>query len=231
MSEGSFQKEILIAPSLLAGDFSRLGEEVTRISSSGADLIHLDVMDGDFVPNLTFGPGVIESIRPFSSIPLEAHLMVWHPDTYLDELKEAGVDRVIVHQESDVHLNRLLRRIRQMGFSAGVALNPSTPAFLLEDVLDLVDLVLVMTVNPGFGGQSYLGEMREKISRVKQMRETRPNLSFRIEVDGGISPVTASEVVLAGADVLVAGTAVFRNPPYEEAIARLRLAADVGMSS
>ncbi|MGL3709920.1 ribulose-phosphate 3-epimerase [Leptospirillum ferriphilum] len=215
----------MIAPSLLAGDFARLGEEVKQISESGADLIHLDIMDGDFVPNLTFGPGVIEAIRPFSNIPLEAHLMVWHPDTYLEELKQAGVDRVIVHQESDVHLNRLLHKIRQMGFSPGVALNPSTPANLLEDVLDLVDLVLVMTVNPGFGGQAFLSSMREKIARVAMMREKRSGLSFRIEVDGGISPVTAQEVVGAGADTLVAGTAIFRTPPYKDAVNRLRMAA------
>ncbi|KGA94693.1 Ribulose-phosphate 3-epimerase [Leptospirillum ferriphilum] len=225
MREGSFGKGILIAPSLLAGDFARLGEEVKQISESGADLIHLDIMDGDFVPNLTFGPGVIEAIRPFSNIPLEAHLMVWHPDTYLEELKQAGVDRVIVHQESDVHLNRLLHKIRQMGFSPGVALNPSTPANLLEDVLDLVDLVLVMTVNPGFGGQAFLSSMREKIARVAMMREKRSGLSFRIEVDGGISPVTAQEVVGAGADTLVAGTAIFRTPPYKDAVNRLRMAA------
>ncbi|AIA31237.1 MAG: Ribulose-phosphate 3-epimerase [Leptospirillum sp. Group II 'C75'] len=225
MREGSFEKGILIAPSLLAGDFARLGEEVKQISHSGADLIHLDVMDGDFVPNLTFGPGVIEAIRPYSSIPLEAHLMVWHPDTYLEELKQAGVDRVIVHQESDVHLNRLLHQIRQMGFSPGVALNPSSPANLLEDVLDLVDLVLVMTVNPGFGGQAFLSSMREKIAKVAKMRENRSGLSFRIEVDGGISPATAEEVVDAGADILVAGTAVFRNPPYTDAVHRLRMAA------
>jgi ribulose-phosphate 3-epimerase len=225
LREGSFGKGILIAPSLLAGDFARLGEEVKQISESGADLIHLDIMDGDFVPNLTFGPGVIEAIRPFSNIPLEAHLMVWHPDTYLEELKQAGVDRVIVHQESDVHLNRLLHKIRQMGFSPGVALNPSTPANLLEDVLDLVDLVLVMTVNPGFGGQAFLSSMREKIARVAMMREKRSGLSFRIEVDGGISPVTAQEVVGAGADTLVAGTAIFRTPPYKDAVNRLRMAA------
>ncbi|MCL4462183.1 MAG: ribulose-phosphate 3-epimerase [Nitrospirae bacterium] len=231
MNGSSIQKEILIAPSLLAADFARLGDEVTKISSSGADLIHLDVMDGDFVPNLTFGPGVIQSIRTFSSIPLEAHLMVWHPDTYLDDMKEAGVDRIIVHQESDVHLNRLLYRIRKMGFSVGVALNPSTPAAFLEDVLDLVDLVLVMTVNPGFGGQAYLSGMREKIARVKHMRENGRGLSFRIEVDGGISPVTAAEVVEAGADVLVAGTAIFRHPPYEESVVRLRSAAVAGTPS
>ena len=225
MSGESRPGEIWIAPSLLAADFGNLAQEVRDVSEGGADCIHLDVMDGNFVPNLTFGPPVIRAIRSCTSLPLEAHLMVWHPDSYLDDLKESGVDRVIVHQESDVHLNRLLDRIRGMGFSAGVAINPGTPAGHLEEVLDMVDLVLVMTVNPGFGGQSFIEGTLEKISRVRDLRQSRSGRNFRIEVDGGIGSRTGRCVVEAGADLLVAGTAIFRNPPYRKAIRELRNAA------
>ncbi|MHB8421947.1 MAG: ribulose-phosphate 3-epimerase [Leptospirales bacterium] len=216
------QRDIWIAPSLLAADFGNLAQEVKAVSEGGADCIHLDVMDGDFVPNLTFGPPIIRAIRSSTALPLEAHLMVWHPDSYLNDLKDAGVNRIIVHQESDVHLNRLLEKIREMGFSAGVAINPGTPVGHLEDVLDIVDLVLVMTVNPGFGGQSFIEGTLKKISRVRDLRQARPGRDFRIEVDGGIGTRTGHRVVEAGADLLVAGTAIFRNPPYGDAIDRLR---------
>lgn len=215
-------RDIWIAPSLLAADFGNLAQEVRSVSEGGADCIHLDVMDGDFVPNLTFGPPIIRAIRSCTTLPLEAHLMVWHPNSYLDDLKEAGVNRVIVHQESDVHLNRLLDKIRKMGFSAGVAINPGTPVSFLEDVLDMVDLVLVMTVNPGFGGQSFIEGTLEKVSRVRDLRHLRPGRNFRIEVDGGIGSTTGRRVVEAGADLLVAGTAIFKNPPYRDAIEQLR---------
>jgi ribulose-phosphate 3-epimerase len=215
----------LIAPSILAADFTRLGEQIRDAEHAGADLIHVDVMDGRFVPNISMGPMVVEAARRSTSLPLDVHLMIVEPDHLLGAFAEAGASRLTVHWETCPHLHRTLQTIREFGCSAGVALNPGTPAELLSEVLPLVDLVLVMTVNPGFGGQSFLPETLGKIARLRQMIDSRA-LGIRIEVDGGITGATAPRVVEAGASVLVAGTSVF-NPreSVAEAIARLRHAA------
>jgi ribulose-phosphate 3-epimerase len=218
-------RPIAIAPSVLPADFARLGEECVALEKAGVDRIQWDVMDGHFVPNLTFGPDVIAGCRPHVSVPFEAHLMVERPDDLLHRYVEAGCEVVIVHEEACPHLHRTLARIRELGASPAVALNPHTPIVNIANVLDLVDLVLVMTVNPGFGGQAYIPTMEPKIRELAALREAR-DVDFDIEVDGGIGPTTVAGAVAAGANVLVAGSALFRDPAgLEHAVKDLRTRA------
>ncbi len=217
-------RPIQIAPSVLPADFSRLGEEVVALEKAGVDLIQWDVMDGQFVPNLTFGPDVIASARSWVEVPFEAHLMVLTPDVLAPRYVEAGCRRLIVHVEACTHLHRTLGAIRELGATAGVALNPATPPDAVAHVLDLVDLVLVMTVNPGWGGQQYIATMEPKIAEVRRM-VTAAGLADRIdvEVDGGIGPATVAQAAAAGANVLVAGSALYKDPDgLEHAVRDLR---------
>ena len=204
---------VLIAPSILSADFGHLHNEISALDKAGADLIHIDVMDGHYVPNLTFGPGIIRQIRPYTSLPFDVHLMVDNPETAAGWFISAGADIVTVHAEACKHLDAVLNSIRERGCKAGVSLNPSTPETVLEYVLDKVDLILVMTVNPGFGGQVFLPEQLKKIARIKSMIGSR---DIKIEVDGGINAMTAAECSAAGADILVAGTAVFASKDYRK---------------
>jgi ribulose-phosphate 3-epimerase len=214
----------LIAPSLLAADFSRLGEEVAAITRAGADWLHLDIMDGHFVPNITFGPLVVKALRKHSALPFDAHLMIAPADPFIVAFAEAGADHISVHPESGPHLHRTLQLIRSLGKKAGVVLNPATPIESIAHVLDLTDIIMVMTVNPGFGGQAFLSSQLTKIAALRRLID-ESGRDIVLQIDGGITPATAPLVLAAGATCLIAGTAVYGAPDYAAAVTALRGAA------
>ena len=215
-------RRIKIAPSILSADFSRLGEEIKAVEAAGADLIHVDVMDGHFVPNITIGPLIVRAVRKVTKLPVDVHLMIENPELYIADFAKAGADYITVHTEAAMHLHRLIQNICEYkGVKAGISLNPATPLEMLEYILGDIDMVLIMSVNPGFGGQAYIPSATDKIRRLRKMIDNR-KLSVEIEVDGGVKPDNAAEVAAAGADILVAGSAVFGAKDYAAAIRGIR---------
>jgi len=212
---------VKIAPSILSADFSKLGAEIKDVERGGADYIHVDVMDGHFVPNITIGPLIVDSIRPITKLPLDVHLMIENPDQYIEDFAKAGADYITVHVEACRHLHRTIHLIKSLGVKAGVVLNPATSVQLIEPIIEDVDMVLLMSVNPGFGGQKFISSVLSKIKQVKEMSEKK-GLNLEIEVDGGVNEKTALLCVEAGATVLVAGSAVFNQIDRREAISRLK---------
>lgn len=215
---------IKIAPSILSANFAELGAEINEVERAGADYIHVDVMDGNFVPNITIGPLVVDAIKPTTNLPLDVHLMIENPDQYIEAFAKAGASIITVHQEASVHLHRTIHLIKRFGVKAGVAINPATPVAMMEPVLPYIDLALVMTVNPGFGGQSFIPETISKIKTLDEWRK-RHDYAYEIEVDGGINVETAKICVENGADVLVAGSAIFNKPDREKALKAIRKSA------
>ena len=220
---------IEIAPSILSADFTRLGAEVGAVEAGGADLIHVDVMDGHFVPNLTLGPFIVEWVRKTTTLPIDAHLMIEEPDKYIGAFAQAGADMISVHPETTYHLHRTLSAIREAGCRAGVVLNPATPLSSIEEVLDEVDYVLLMSVNPGYGGQRFIPAALPKLRRLRDLINAR-RAPVRIEIDGGINAQNAADTVAAGAEILVAGSAVFGQPDPGAALRQLRLAAEAALA-
>jgi ribulose-phosphate 3-epimerase len=220
---------IEIAPSILAANFAKLGDDVRVVEEAGADVIHVDIMDGHFVPNISLGIPVLASLRKATRLPLDVHLMIEQPELYIEDFIRAGGSRILVHQEATVHLDRALAMIRELGAEAGAAINPATPVGMLTEVLDKVDTVLVMTVNPGFGGQKFIPNTYEKIRQLNQMR-ARYNASFRIEVDGGVDPENTAELAQAGANTFVAGTSIFHTADPAAATRQLKKLATQALS-